>query len=63
MIICLMLILDNLLVLKSKQGVITDAFLHANLEEKENVFAEMHLGLQHDPWLIPGPSCILDLSS
>ena len=40
----LMLILEVLLELKSKQGDIISAFLHANLEEGENVFVEMHLG-------------------
>ena len=36
-----MLTLKVLLGLKSKQGNITAAFLHGNLEEGENVFVEM----------------------
>ena len=39
-----MLILDVLLELKSKQGDITTAFLHANLKEGDNLFVEMPLG-------------------
>ena len=41
-----MLILEVLLALKLKQGDITAVFLHANLEEEENVFVEMPLGFQ-----------------
>ena len=40
--ICLVIILEALLGLNSKQGDITAAFLHANLEEGKNVFVEMH---------------------
>ena len=39
----LMLILEVLLELKSKQGDDVAAFLHANLEEGENAFVEMPL--------------------
>ena len=41
--ICLMLILEVLLELKSKQWDITAAFLHANWEEGENIFVKMPL--------------------
>ena len=41
-----MLILDGLLELKSERDDITAAFLHANLEEGDNVFVEMPLGFQ-----------------
>ncbi len=41
--ICLMLIFENLLSLKSKQDNITAAFLHATLEEDEKVYVEMPL--------------------
>ena len=44
--ICSMLILKVLLELKSIQGDITVAFLHANLEEGEDVFMEMPLGFR-----------------
>ena len=37
----LMLILEVLLGLKSKQGYVTAAFLHANLGEDEKVFGDM----------------------
>ena len=40
----LMLILEILLNLKSKQGDATAAFLHADLGEDENVYVEMPLG-------------------
>ena len=40
----LMIILEVLLGLKSKQGDITSALLHANLEVGENAFVEMPLG-------------------
>jgi hypothetical protein len=40
----LMLILEVLLVLKSKQGDITCAFLHADLEPDEMVYIAMPLG-------------------
>jgi hypothetical protein len=40
----LMLILEILLQLKSKQGDVTAAFLHGELEENEKVFVEMPLG-------------------
>jgi hypothetical protein len=36
-----MLILEVLLNLKSKQGDITAAFVHANVEEGENIYVEM----------------------
>ena len=40
-----MLILEILLQLKSKQGNVTAAFLHADLDqEKEKVYVEMPLG-------------------
>ena len=40
----LMLILEVLLGLKSKQGDVTAAFLHANLGKDEKVFMEMPRG-------------------
>ncbi len=40
-----MLILKNILGLKSKQADVTAAFLHATLEEDEKVYVEMPLGL------------------
>ena len=42
----LMLILEVLLGLKSKQGDVTAAFLHADLEEGENVFVDMPKGFE-----------------
>ena len=42
----LMLILEILLNLKSKQGDVTAAFLHADLGEDEKVYVEMPLGFR-----------------
>ena len=42
----LLLILEVLLKLKSKQGDVTAAFLHSELEEGENVYVEMSLGFR-----------------
>ena len=42
----LMLILEVLLDLKSKQGDVTAAFLHAHLDEDEKVYVEMPLGFK-----------------
>jgi hypothetical protein len=42
----LMLILEFLLKLKSKQGDITAAFVHANVEEGENIYVEMPRGFK-----------------
>ena len=42
----LMLILEVLLGLKSNQGDVTAAFLHADLEEGKNVFVEMPKGFE-----------------
>ena len=42
----LMLILENLLGLKSKQADVTAAFLHATLEKDEEVYVEMPLGFK-----------------
>ena len=42
----LMLILEILLKLKSKQGDVTAAFLHAELDEDEKVYVEMPLGFR-----------------
>ena len=42
----LMLILEILLKLKSKQGDITAAFLHADIPENENVYVEMPKGFE-----------------
>ena len=42
----LMLILEVLLDLKSKQGDVTAAFLHAHLDENEKVYVEMPLGFK-----------------
>ncbi len=44
--VCLMLILENLLGLKSKQADVTAAFLHATFEEDEKVYVEMPLGFK-----------------
>ena len=45
----LMFVLEVLLGLKSLQGNITCAFLHANLEENEKVYVDMPLGFpQYD---------------
>ena len=41
-----MLILEVLLDLKSKQGDVTAAFLHADLEENEEVFVRMPRGFE-----------------
>ena len=42
----LMLILEVLLDLKSKQGDVTAAFLHADLEEGEEVYVKMPRGFE-----------------
>ena len=42
----MMLILEILLQLKSKQGDVTAAFVHAELDEKEQVYVEMPLGFR-----------------
>ena len=42
--ICLMLTLEVLLNLKSKQGNVTAAFLHADLDPEEKIYVEMPLG-------------------
>lgn len=42
----LLLILEVLLQLKSKQGDVTAAFLHADLDEREKVYVEMPLGFR-----------------
>eukprot|EP00804_Cyclotella_cryptica_P015875 CCRYP_006378-RA/>CCRYP_006378-RA protein AED:0.13 eAED:-0.06 QI:0/-1/0/1/-1/0/1/0/145 len=42
----LMLILEVLLSLKSKQGDITAAFVHADVEEGENIYVEMPCGVR-----------------
>ena len=44
--VILMLILEVLLGLKSKQGDVTAAFLHANLGKYEKVFVEMPRGFE-----------------
>ncbi len=44
--VCLMLILENLLGLKSNQADVTAAFLHATLGEDEKVYVEMPLGFK-----------------
>ena len=44
--VILMLILEVLLGLKSKQGDITAAFLHADLGKDEKVFVEMPRGFE-----------------
>ena len=41
-----MLILEVLLGIKSKQGNVTAAFLHANLGEDEKVFVDMPQGFE-----------------
>ncbi len=41
-----MLILENLLGLKSKQADVTAAFIHATLGEDKKVYVEMHLGFK-----------------
>ncbi len=45
--VCLMPILENLLGLKSKQADVTNAFLHATLEEDGKVYVELPLGCKH----------------
>ncbi len=42
--ICLMLILEILLGLKSMQGDVTCAFLHADLEESKTFYVDMPMG-------------------
>ena len=42
----MMLILEILMNLKSKQGDVTAAFLHADLSPEEKVFVEMPLGFR-----------------
>jgi hypothetical protein len=42
----LLLILEVFLQLKSKQGDVTAAFLHADLEEGENVYVELPIGFR-----------------
>ncbi len=44
--VCLMLILENLLGVKSKQADVTVVFLHDALEEDEEVYVEMSLGFK-----------------
>ncbi len=44
--ICLLLILENLLSLKSKQADVIATFLHATLGEDERVYVEMTLGFK-----------------
>ncbi len=44
--VCLMLVLECLLGLVSKQGDVTCAFFHAHLEEGENVYLEMPQGFK-----------------
>ena len=44
--VLLMLILEVLMGLKSKQGDVTAAFLHANLGKEEKVFVEMPQGFE-----------------
>ena len=44
--VCLLLILEVFLKLKTKQGDVTAAFLHGELEEGENVYVEMPLGFR-----------------
>jgi hypothetical protein len=46
--IWLTFILEILLRLKSKQGYVTCAFLHGELEPSENVYVEMPLGVCKD---------------
>ena len=41
-----MLILEHLLELKSKQGNVTDVFLHAGVEEGKNTFFKTPRGFQ-----------------
>ncbi len=43
---CQMLILENLIGMKSKQADVTAAFLHATLGEDENVYVDMPLGFK-----------------
>ncbi len=45
--VCLMLILEVLLGLNSKQGDVNAAFLHADLEEGVNVFVDMPRDLRN----------------
>ena len=49
-----MLILEVLLGLKSKQGHITAAFVHANVEEGESIYTEMPHGFKMEGkvWVI-----------
>ena len=47
MAVWLMLILETLLQLKSKQGNVTAAFLRSKLEPDDKVFVEMPLGFRH----------------
>ena len=42
--VCLMLTLEVLLNLKSKQGDVTAAFLHTDLDPEEKIYVEMPLG-------------------
>ncbi len=44
--VCLMLILENLLGLKSRQAGVTAAFLHSTFGEDEKVYVEMPLGFK-----------------
>ena len=52
--IWLMFILEILLRLKSKQGYVTCAFLHGELEPSENVYVEMPLGFSQYAKMEPG---------
>jgi hypothetical protein len=51
-----MFILEILLRLKSKQGYVTCAFLHGELEPSENVYVEMPLGFAQYAKMEPGRS-------
>jgi hypothetical protein len=45
--ICLMFILEILVGLKSMQGDVTCAFLHADLKENKTVYVDMPMGFTH----------------
>ena len=67
-----MFILESLLELITKQIDITAAFIHANMEDRDNKFVKnairfskerQSVEAQEDSlWFVSGPSCILEVS-
>jgi len=60
--ICLMLILEMLLGLKSKQGDITAAYVHADVEEGKKIYVEMPRGFSSSRRLVMVCAKVQELS-